>query len=447
MSIVRHVLNSAQSRAVELVKSGKSIFLTGSPGTGKSFTLKEIIRYLKESQIQYAVTSSTGCSAVLINGQTIHSFMGIGVGSINKENTIKKLKITKKYNMLRDLQCLIIDEISMIDDYTFENISSIMSAVKNNQLPFGGIQVILVGDFCQLAPVTGDYCFKSEEWKRLNLSNVILTELIRQKDDVLFQTILQEIRFGKCSNASFEVFKKMREKVFRGIKATKLYSLTSHVQEINTREYEKLFEKQYNKKPVDGKVVQCFPTIAQSDIDWELLATPESEEHAIYRYNAISNDKQIKISEYSIDLFVGLQVMVTRNISIINGLINGTIGTITKLTNMYVCIRDTNMKEHTIYYHKDTNDNSKTFVKFMPIKLAYSLSIHKSQGATLDAIEVDGGIFIFAPGQLYTAISRARSLDCIRLVNIEKDSFICNKSVKKFYNDLTEDNEHLKPNV
>ena len=285
-----HKLNHAQSRALELVKCGKSIFLTGSPGTGKSFALKEIINYLKESHKQYAVTSSTGCSAVLINGQTIHSFMGIGVGSMNKENTMKKLKITKKYNILRDLQCLIIDEISMIDDYTFENISSIMKTVKCNQLPFGGIQVILVGDFCQLSPVTGDYCFKSEEWEKLNLSNVVLTELIRQKDDILFQKILQEIRFGKCSKSSFEVFKNLQEKVFKGIKATKLYSLTSHVQEINTREYEKLFKKQYNKKPIDGNVIQCFPTIAQSDVDWELLATAESDEHAIYRYNAISND-------------------------------------------------------------------------------------------------------------------------------------------------------------
>jgi ATP-dependent DNA helicase PIF1 len=156
----------------------------------------------------------------------------------------------------------------------------------------------------------------------------------------------------------------------------------------------------------------------------------------IYRYNAVTNDKllQKNIDEYHIDLFKGLHVMVTRNINFSTGLINGTTGIITNLSSSSVCIKSVlTGSMHTIYYHKDVNANNNTYVKFMPIKLAYALSIHKSQGATLDAIEIDASVNIFAPGQLYTALSRSRSLDSIKLINLDEYSFLCNKAVKEFY--------------
>jgi ATP-dependent DNA helicase PIF1 len=127
--------------------------------------------------------------------------------------------------------------------------------------------------------------------------------------------------------------------------------------------------------------------------------------------------------------------MVIRNINIENCLINGTIGIITSLTTSSVAI-NVNGKIHIIFFHKDINENNNTYVKFMPIKLAYALSIHKSQGATLDAIEIDGSSNIFAAGQLYTALSRARCLSSIRLLNLDKDSFICDKIVKTFYENM-----------
>lgn len=423
-------LNIEQNNALNAIKKNKNIFLTGSPGTGKSFTLKEIIRYLSQNNKEYVVTSSTGCSAVLINGQTVHSYFSIGIGTIVVDQIIKKLKMyMTKYNQIKELQCIIIDEISMIDVTTFESISLILKKIKQIDLPFGGIQMIFVGDFCQLSPVKGDYCFNSNEWKECNLTNIVLKEFMRQKDDLVLQNILSEVRFGKCSNKTLNILKKLKETKFgNSIKPTKLFSLTAHVDQINQYNYEKIV-------PKDIKSIQCYPPTLEDEFSSICIQDNIGIDCTIC-YNAISNDKKIQIKDYKIELYIGLQVMVTRNISIEKRLINGTMGVISKLTPTYVQIKDKDSCEHIIYYHKDINENTKTYTKFMPIKLAYALSIHKSQGATLDAVEVDGGLFIFAPGQLYTALSRAQNLDSIKILDIDKSSFICNIKVKQFYEDI-----------
>jgi len=440
-------MNEEQQIAVEAVKEGNSIFLTGSPGTGKSYTLKEIIKYLKTTDKKYAITSSTGCSAVLINGQTLHSYIGLRPFDTNIDKILANIKKQKqKYKQLYDLNTLIIDEISMIDNNTFDRISSIFKKIKESDKPFGGIQMILVGDFCQLSPVKGDYCFISEEWTVLNLKTINLTQLIRQKDDILFQKILQYIRFGKCPTKIFKILEQLKDNKFTDtIIPTRLYSLNEHVDAINKHNFNKLFKKNTKKTIEDAKIIYCNPIIINELHDDLAIALAfnslkESQEFNIntdiFRYKAYTTDNSIKIEDYEIDLIKGAYVMIIRNINFESGLINGTTGIIISLTTTSVCIEDINKKTHTIYYHKDSNENNKTYTKFMPIKLAYALSIHKSQGTTLDTIEVDGSNFIFAPGQLYTALSRAKNLNSIRLLCLDKDSFICNRDVKQFYENL-----------
>lgn len=128
--------------------------------------------------------------------------------------------------------------------------------------------------------------------------------------------------------------------------------------------------------------------------------------------------------------------MITRNINIDEGLVNGTRGYIYDLNISYVIFNDINNKKHKINYYRDNNINNNTYIMFMPICLAYALSIHKSQGSTLDAVEIDASSNNFAPGQLYTAISRAKSLKNIKLINFEKEAIIINKQVLEFYNNL-----------
>ncbi len=319
----------------------------------------------------------------------------------------------------------------MIDDTLLQKISIILQKIKNNLLPFGGIKVIFVGDFCQLSPVSGNYCFTSEIWKELDLKTIHLTKLIRQQDDEIFQKILQEVRFGKCSKTTFKILEKLKDTELKI--STKLYSLNNQVDAINKYELAKLLKN-------EAKIIHCAPLIiTQFEQGLSLEHTQEfNVDIDIFRYHAYSSDKTIKINDYEIDVMKGAYVMVTRNINFETGLINGTTGTIISLNPTSICISDKNNKTYTIYYHKDINENNNTYTKFMPIKLAYAISIHKSQGSTLDSVEVDGSSFIFAPGQLYTALSRAKNMSSIRLLNLDKYSFICYKSVKEFYQNLSE---------
>lgn len=396
-------LNEKQKEALLSVTENNNIFLTGSPGTGKSFTLMRIVKLLKLKEFEYGITALTGCAAILINAQTLHSFLGLGIGTESIDNIIKKLKFKQnnKYNMLCKLRTLIIDEVSMMDDVLFSKISELLCKIKDNKKPFGGIQIILVGDFCQLSPINNDYCFTSPLWELSNLKTIELIELVRQKDDVEFQNILQEIRKGKCSKKTYNRLLSLQETKFENdIIPTKLFPINKDVDNINTLEFNKLCKKEDSVK---------------------------------YEYKSVPYNKTIKSELYDITLVKNTQVMITRNIDIDNGLINGTRGIIVNLNENSVIIKDKNNKLHTIEYFNDLDQFYKPIIKFMPIKLAYAMSIHKSQGSTIDAVEIDAGCNIFTYGQLYTALSRATSLSSIKLLDLHPASFMTHPKVKKFY--------------
>lgn len=395
-------MNDKQLEALNIVKLRKNLFLTGSAGTGKSFTLKSIIDYLKENNINYGITALTGCAAVLINGQTIHSFLYLGI-SRNIDDIYKNIyKYKNKLIKLQNLQSLIIDEISMMDDELFILINKLFMKIKNNDLLFGGIQMILVGDFYQLPPINGDYCFTTDIWSKMNMSTIILTELIRQKDDNILQVILEEIRNGKPSDKTIEILKGLKDTKFlnKDIKPTRLYPININVDKINNNEFMRLLKKNNNK---------------------------------IIEYKAIGS-KDEKTDIYDISLTIGTQVMVIRNISVDDKLYNGTRGIVIDLNDNSVIIKDIYNNNHIIQYYTDINQNDKKrYISFMPLKLAYAISIHKSQGASIDYLEIDLGDDIFISGQLYTALSRATNINNIKIINISKDSFIQNEKVKKFY--------------
>lgn len=397
-------MNDKQIEAYEIIKQGHNLFLTGSAGTGKSYTLKSIIDYLEKNNIEYGLTALTGCASVLINGQTIHSFLYMGISKDVNVIYNNLCKFTPKLNKLKKLRVLIIDEISMMDDKLFETINQLLMLIKGNDKLFGGVQLLLVGDFYQLPPISGDYCFTSDIWNKLNLKTVILTELIRQKDDNILQHLLEEIRNGKVSDETMKILENLKNTTFpnKQIKPTRLYPINKNVDKINNREFNKLLKKNNNEKIL---------------------------------YKAYCNKSTEKIDNYDIELTLHAQVMVIRNISIENKLFNGTRGVIIELKEKQVVIRDINNNIHIIDYYTDINNNNKKIMtSFMPLKLAYAMSIHKSQGASIDYLELDLGEDIFISGQLYTALSRATNINNIKIINFSKNSFIQNEKIKKFYN-------------
>jgi len=404
-------MNDKQFEALEIVKNNRNLFLTGSAGTGKSFTIKEIVRYLEINNIKYGLTALTGCAAVLINGQTIHSFLGLGI-SRDLKTIIKNLeKFKKQLIVIKNLQTLIIDEISMMDNQLFELINNLLKYIKNNNIAFGGIQVILVGDFHQLPPVENDYCFTSPIWNELRLTSIILTEIIRQKDDDDLKKILEEIRNEKISEKTMEILKNMviTDKDYKEdeIKPTRLYPINTNVDKINAYEYKKLLKKNSNK---------------------EVL------------YKARANSKEIikDLDKFDINLTLNAQIMVIRNLSIENKLVNGTRGIVVEMKDFSVIIRDNDNRLHEISYHMDMNMNGKKNggFAFIPLKLAYAISIHKSQGASIDNLEIDLGEDIFITGQLYTALSRSTNIKNLKLLNFSKSSLMKNKKIKNFYENL-----------
>jgi len=390
-----NLLNEEQIYAVSSVMEGHNILL-----------IKYIIEYLNNANKNFAITASTGTAAVMIGGQTLHSFLGLGLGTGSiKEILGNILKNKKKHENILKLDALIIDEISMIDKELFEKISELLSIIKSSEACFGNIQLILVGDFCQLAPVKGRYCFLSDIWNKINIRIVLLEKLIRQDDDELFQKILKIVRKGKCTDNIIKVLDKLRDTEFdNGIIPTKLYPINVNVDKINNIEIEKL--------KALGNISKTYAAIA-------------------------SCDKEKEGEKFAIELTLNAQVIIIRNISVEESLVNGTRGVIKHLGADYVIINDINGNIHTIKYFTDTFNNKvsskSSYIIHMPIRICYALSIHKSQGMTIDALELDLGPNIFTCGQSYTALSRAKKLSSIKIIDVDKNSFRTNTDVKNFY--------------
>jgi ATP-dependent DNA helicase PIF1 len=387
-------LNEEQEECYKkATQTNNNVFLTGSPGTGKSYTLKKIISSFIGSNRKIGVTSTTGCSAILIGARTIHSYLKLGISDKTPEQlhyNVKKYPMVLK--TLEELETLVIEEISMLSDDKFDTISKYLSLVRNNKEPFGGLQMVMVGDFCQLPPVVGDFCFKSEEWKRLNPDIMNLTTLVRQEGDLVFQNILERARFGNITDddvAFLRVCKRQKGKLYTSLRAT-----NAQANAINTKELNKLLSQKVEVKTY---------------------------------VNTLEKKK--------ITLCVGCKVMVNWNVSLEEQIVNGTTGMVTKINKESVEIRLTNDdRKVSIEFVNITDEiTQKVMGRILPLQLSWATTIHKSQGSTIDLLEVDLGLSIFAEGQAYVAMSRARDLKSLALLNIEKGSFRVNQDVKEFY--------------
>ena len=392
-------LNEKQRNILEDILKGKNAFITGFAGSGKSYLTSYIYESLKNKNV--ALTAMTGCASVLINGRTLHSTLGIGLAKEDAKDLIKKIcKREGMYKFLLNLEVLIIDEVSMLSDDLFDKIGSLFQIIHKSDNPFGKLQIVLVGDMSQLKPVQGDYCFYAKHWDACKINVCVLTENMRIDNDLPFHNLLMSIRWGKISDTA--LIEEMKNNTFLGdIKPTKLFSTNKCVDNINQYEIGKLGNK------LDNYGIKINP-----------LKLKASRKYI----------NENKIPEF-IQICVGSQVMITRNIE--GNIVNGTRGIVTFTSQTFVTIKLVCGRLYNLCY-LHVQEELIDF-KYLPLTLAWAMTIHKCQGATIDCIEVDLGDSIFANGQAYVALSRARSSKNIKITSFSKRSIKADTRVVDFY--------------
>jgi ATP-dependent DNA helicase PIF1 len=415
----------------------ESCFITGPAGTGKSFVVKEIVRWLTSEGVSFGITGSTGASAVLIGGKTLHSFMGLGLGNKSASAYAESMKAPLKRRLIR-LDTLILDEISMISDALLNKIDALLKILRKSNKPFGGVRMIFIGDACQLPPVEGDYFFKSDSWKQLNPHVFSLTRLIRQDKDTCFQEMLMRLRWGKCNEEDYKRLKECQSKKWpetMRIQPTRLYATNVDVDTENEKAFSELIEQYLDLESDETLSMQSYPI--------HYMSIQASSPKNKYLMEKIKRWMQSSRISENLNLCKGAQVMVTWNINVEAGIVNGTRGVVKSVFPDHVDIERMDGTTVSIGYVQIDYENTDELesdstpppgIQFMPLKLAYALTIHKCQGVTLDCAEIYLGEDIFEYGQAYTALSRVKNLESIKISGLSKKAFRTHPDVVSFYN-------------
>ena len=474
-----------QREIFEAYQRGENIFMTGPGGCGKSYLIKHMIEHSSDPT-HTQVCAMTGCAAVLLEcgATTLHSWAGIGLcKNVEDHMIITRISMNKyKRKKWKQTNILIIDEVSMMSKRLFELLDQIGKKIRNNSNPFGGIQVIFSGDFYQLPPIgdRGDpdshkFCFESPLWSETFDTQILLDKLFRQQDHD-YRSILNQIREGHidkkaCSmlNSCLIQHKTLKkpngqeDTTYPRLKPVILLPKKDQVQAINKKEIDKLNTKEflytyYDTIEEEPNTVSDLSAslnnihIASNPSNPSKPSKPSKPKSATKKEK--QNEKQFLANnamfEQKLSLKIGCQVMCIVNLDVEHGICNGSTGIITKFvrdpdymdqdhskktSSMIPIVRFKNGITKPIHYHIWKSDNVEGYgVKQIPLILAWAVTIHKSQGATLDSAEIDIGKNVFAPGQTYVALSRVKSLDGLYLRSFQPQNIRSNPKVCEFYN-------------
>ena len=406
-----------QKDALDILKMGYNCYITGAAGSGKTHLLNEYIKFLKNKGVEVGITASTGIAATHMGGTTIHSWSGLGIRDELTEYDLEDLE-SKKYlhDRFTNTDVLILDEVSMIHHFRLDLIERIARHLKRNQLPFGGMQVILCGDFFQLPPVSrmgekeSHFAYKSEAWKKLNLKICYLEEQFRHKDD-RFIKILNGIRGNNLSEESLLCLNSRNNACLKeGIEPTKLHTHNINVDTINDTELNKLPGQIFTYQMEDRGRKPLVEALKKSCLAPEILRLKK-----------------------------GARVMFVKN-NFEEGYANGTLGKVIECSNYGPKVMLTSGKiitpEKVNWVVEDEGKVKATITQY-PLRLAWAITVHKSQGMSLDAVEVDLSKS-FEKGMGYVALSRVRTLEGLKLLGLNKNALEVRKDVSLYDDDLRE---------
>lgn len=404
-----------QPEAIEKMLSGANIFLTGEPGAGKTYTLNEYIRQAKARGKRIAMTASTGIAASHIDGMTIHSWSGLGIKDSLRDDEIDRMnfqpKMVEKYNAC---DVLVIDEVSMLHGSRLNMVNRVAKWLRANSKPFGGLQVIFVGDLFQLPPVTKgeevDWVHTSDAWLEAAPEPCYLTEQHRQGADSALLTVLREMRAGALSPESRTLLEQAIRPIPDDDSVTRLYTHNMDVDALNRGMLDK-------------------------------LTTPKK----IYRMTSTGDDYKVQQMKRNLlcpnvlELREGAEVMFCAN-NFDDGYVNGTRGRVVRFTDTakpVVLTQDGNeiiVEQYTWRMYHDKGFEIASVTQY-PLRLAWAVTVHKSQGLSLDSAIIDLSQ-AFTPGMGYVALSRVRSLEGLYLVGMNEQALMINQQIAKYDKEL-----------
>lgn len=413
-----------QAEALTILNSGASVLLTGAAGTGKTYTLQSFIKEAKKQGKHVAVTATTGLAATHLNGTTIHAWSGMGVFDAVEKQLLQRLGKARR-ERINKVDILIIDEISMLHDFRLDMVDEIMRYVRDNQEPFGGVQVVLCGDFFQLPPVNrhggrqGSFITDSQVWHKNVFSVCYLEEQYRQQNDQQYAAILNGIRAGVLLRSQLDILQERSQATpEEDVPYTRLLTVNVDVDKVNAKHLE----------GIDGAV----------------------HEYDMYMTGSKQHREQLMrscLAPETLRLKLGAQVMCIKN-SQDRKYVNGSLGTVVgfeKGTD-HPIIALTSGKEVTIRPDSwELSDGEEVLARLtqLPLRLAWAITVHKSQGMTLDAARIDLSR-AFVEGMGYVALSRVRSLENLILEGLNNTALRVSSIARQIDTELRQKSEEAQ---
>ena len=389
-----------QGLALEILLAGESALLTGPAGTGKTFVLNQFIRLSKHDGKHVSVTATTGLAATHLGGTTIHAWAGIGVQDTLPSGFVEHMPKGRK-EIIEKTDILIIDEVSMLHDFRLDMVDEVCRLVRRKDEPFGGIQVVMSGDFFQLPPINregsraGSFIVESQAWRELDPVILYLDEQFRQTEGDDLLDILTCLRANELRRHHAEkLLARSEVEAPEGVVLTELHTVNVDVDRIN--------ERQLARLGGDELVYQ---------------------QHTTGSANYVENLQRSVLAPAVLTLKQGALVMAVKN-DPTRRYVNGSIGEVTDFEpgSDYPVVTFRNGKVVTMMpdtWELRDGDKKRASISQVPLRLAWAITVHKSQGMTLDAARIDLRK-AFVPGMGYVALSRVKNLDNLYLTGINR---------------------------